>query len=63
MIVTNVGMGCGGRGSVERAGSSQGGFAREQSTARRRTMLQRTAKPCGLDVQPFFRPVENVGNA
>jgi len=26
MIVTNVGMGCGGRGSVERETESQGGF-------------------------------------
>src|ERR1700743_3580141 len=36
-IVTNVGMGCGGRGSVGRANGA------------RRTALQRTAKPCGPD--------------
>jgi hypothetical protein len=30
-IVTNVGTGCGGRGSVERAMGSQGGFFRERS--------------------------------
>jgi hypothetical protein len=46
-IVTNVGAGCGGRGSVGRATGSQGGSIRERSTARRRTALKRTAKPCG----------------
>ena len=29
MIVTDVGAGCGGRGSVERATGSQGGFVKE----------------------------------
>jgi hypothetical protein len=47
MIVTDVGMGCGGRGSVGRATGSQGGSIRERSTARRRPALRRTAKPCG----------------
>ena len=46
-IVTNVGMGCGGRGSVGRATESQGGFGCERSGARRRTALMRTAKPRG----------------
>jgi len=51
MIVTNVGMGCGGRGSVLRAMGSQGGLAKgcERSTASGREMLQRTAKSCGPD--------------
>jgi hypothetical protein len=42
-------MGCGGRGSVGRAMRSQGGsygLVSDQA-ARRRTMLMRTAKPCG----------------
>jgi hypothetical protein len=40
-IVTNVGMGCGGRGSVGRDWFSQGGFPVSEQTACRRTALQR----------------------
>jgi hypothetical protein len=46
-IVTNVGMGCGGRGSVERETESQGGFPVSDRVSCRRTALLRTAKPCG----------------
>jgi hypothetical protein len=46
-IVTNVGTGCGGRGSVGRELELQGGSIREQLPSRRRTMLKRTAKACG----------------
>ena len=46
-IVTDVGMGCGGRGSVGRASVIAGRVSRERSTVRRRTALKRTAKPCG----------------
>jgi hypothetical protein len=51
MIVTDVGAGCGGRGSVERAMDRRAGSlgACERSTARGREMLQRTAKSCGPD--------------
>jgi hypothetical protein len=49
-IVTNVGMGCGGRGSVVRAMGLQGGL-RPVSGHRtcRRAMLKRTVKSCGPD--------------
>jgi len=43
MIVTNVGMGCGGRGSVGRETDRRRTSACERSRARRRTMLRRTA--------------------
>ena len=46
-IVTNVGVGCGGRGSVGRASMIAGRFFRERSSRARRTMLMRTAKACG----------------
>jgi hypothetical protein len=47
-IVTNVGMGCGGRGSVGRAMKSQGRLRLvSDRRARRRTMKSRTVKPCG----------------
>ena len=47
-IVTNVGMGCGGRGSVGRVMKSQGGLRLvSDRRARRRTMKSRTVKPCG----------------
>src|SRR5260221_14295136 len=47
-IVTDVGAGCGGRGSVGRANVIAGSAsAGERSRARRRTALKRTAKPCG----------------
>ncbi len=51
MIVTNVGAGCGGRGSVLRAMGSQGGFFESVSDQRAggREMLLRTAKSCGPD--------------
>jgi hypothetical protein len=45
-IVTNVGTGCGGRGSVGAQGDRRA-VIRERFTARRRTTLKRTAKPCG----------------
>ncbi len=50
-IVTDVGEGCGGRGSVLRATGSQGGSMRPVSghQASGREMLQRTAKSCGPD--------------
>jgi len=50
-IVTDVGAGCGGRGSVLRAMGSQGGSMRPVSDhqASGREMLQRTAKSCGPD--------------
>jgi hypothetical protein len=50
-IVTDVGMGCGGRGSVWRAMGSQGRSMRPVSDyqASGREMLQRTAKSCGPD--------------
>jgi hypothetical protein len=47
-IVTNVGMGCGGRGSVVARGDRRAGLSLvSDRTARRRTALKRTAKPCG----------------
>ena len=50
MIVTYVGEGCGGRGSVLRAMGSQGGFRPvSDHQASGREMLQRTAKSCGPD--------------
>ena len=51
MIVTNVGMGCGGRGSVLRATGFAGRASRLVSDyqASGRGMLQRTAKSCGPD--------------
>jgi hypothetical protein len=64
-IVTNVGMGCGGRGSVGRAMGSQGGFfesVSDQQHADERRLL-RTAKSCGPDAptlasssRRFYRP-------
>jgi hypothetical protein len=50
-IVTDVGTGCGGRGSVLRAMGLQGGFFESVSDQRAggREMLQRTAKSCGPD--------------
>ena len=50
-IATDVGAGCGGRGSVLRAMGSQGGSMRPVSDhqASGREMLQRTAKSCGPD--------------
>jgi hypothetical protein len=51
MIVTDVGAGCGGRGSVLRARGSQGGFfesVSDQQHADERRLL-RTAKSCGPD--------------
>ena len=50
MIVTYVGEGCGGRGSVLRAMGSQGGFRLvSDHQASWREMLLRTAKSCGPD--------------
>jgi hypothetical protein len=50
MIVTYVGDGCGGRGSVLRAMGLQGGFRPvSDHQASWREMLQRTAKSCGPD--------------
>jgi len=46
-IVTNVGTGCGGRGSVERERNCRAGFPVSDLRMRRRTRLKRTAKPCG----------------
>ena len=49
-IVTNVGMGCGGRGGVVRAMGSQGGI--NSVSGHRtcgRTVLKRTVKSCGPD--------------
>ncbi len=51
MIVTNVGMGCGGRGSVLRATGFAGRASRlvsDYQASGRETML-RTAKSCGPD--------------
>ena len=47
-IVTNVGAGCGGRGSVGRVVVFAGrALVRERTRARRRPAMLRTAKPCG----------------
>ena len=51
MIVTDVGVGCGGRGSFLRATGLQGGFfesVSDQQRADERRLL-RTAKSCGPD--------------
>jgi len=42
-----LGQGCGGRGSVGARGVFAGRSDREWTTRARRTMLMRTAKPCG----------------
>jgi hypothetical protein len=63
-IVTNVGMGCGGRGSVARETGSQGGFSRERSAnARRRAMLKRTAKACGPGTRCWCQVGEGLSKA
>src|SRR5713101_1061039 len=65
MIVTDVGAGCGGRGSVLRATGSQGGFLGtcERSTARGREMLLRTAKSCGPDAPTLASSFAEVKSA
>jgi hypothetical protein len=50
-IVTNVGMGCGGRGSVGVQGDRRAGLLVSDMPARRRTALKRTAKPCGPGIR------------
>jgi hypothetical protein len=53
-IVTDVGVECGGRGSVARADVSQGGSfnrLRERDQRAGRATLLRTAKPCGPDTR------------
>ena len=46
-IVTNVGMGCGGRGSIGRVRCVRRAVIRERSQRAGRMTLSRTAKPCG----------------
>ena len=50
-IVTNVGAGCGGRGSVGRVIAIAGRFSVSDDAACRRPALQRTAKLCGPDTR------------
>jgi len=51
------GMGCGGRGSVERVTWSQGGYPWAIIRRARRTALMRTAKPCGPDTRCWCQAV------
>ena len=50
-IVTDVGMGCGGRGSVGRVRCVRRAVFRERSQRAGRMTLLRTAKPCGPDTR------------
>ena len=50
-IVTNVGMGCGGRGSVGRVIAIAGRFSVSDHAACRRTALLCTVKSCGPDTR------------
>jgi len=51
------GTGCGGRSSVRREASSQGGFSRERTRRARWPALQRTAKPCGSGTRGWCQAV------
>src|SRR6266576_6671223 len=50
-IVTDVGMGCGGRDSVVRAIVIAGRFYRERSERARRAAMLRTVKSCGSGIR------------
>ena len=64
MIVTYVGDGCGGRGSVLRAMGLQGGFRLVSGhQASWREMLQRTAKSCGPDAPTLASSLAEVWSA
>jgi len=68
MIVTNVGAGCGGRGSVERATGSQGGFrpvsdqqhADERRCRGRQNRVVLTPRRWRQVLRRFFRPYRAV---